>query len=304
MEKPVAFMSYAHRDNVNDALTTLREFLSQAVCLEIGEDFEIFQDSDDIGWGQDWKERIEQGIDEVTFLIPIITPSFFNSQYCREELKRFLDREKELNRHDLVLPIYYRDSRVLNDEVRRETDELAKEVHRHQYADWRSLRNEPFNSNRVKSTLERLARDIDNALDRVRTPIVEAGKSASAHNSGTPSLSQNRSLHAVEPTSLPGRQEGGKRVESATLGAVASINFRPRNDPQAAMEQVTDTDLELAEWLISTIRFHHARAEEQANMGQYERAIAIYSGAVGSILPVLESLVSITHQTLSGLEEA
>jgi hypothetical protein len=33
----------------------------------------------------------------VTLLIPIITPAFFHSPACREELTRFLERERSLN---------------------------------------------------------------------------------------------------------------------------------------------------------------------------------------------------------------
>src|SRR5215210_599924 len=121
MKKPVAFMSYAHRDNKDGRLSQLRERLSNEVSVRRGEDFEIFQDRDDIRWGQDWKERIEESIDEVTFLIPIVTPSFFRSKHCRNELKRFLDREQKLDRKDLVLPIYYIDTPLMDDEEKRQT---------------------------------------------------------------------------------------------------------------------------------------------------------------------------------------
>ena len=53
-------------------------------------------------------------------LIPILTPSFFNSEPCRAELEQFLEREKELGRNDLVLPLYYIDHPAFSDEVQRE----------------------------------------------------------------------------------------------------------------------------------------------------------------------------------------
>ncbi|PXF61383.1 MAG: hypothetical protein C4B59_03855 [Candidatus Methanogaster sp.] len=100
-------MSYVHSDDDRlGRLTQFRKDLSAEVQRQIGEEFSIFQDREDIRWGQNWKKRIEESIDEVTFLIPIITPSFFRSPYCRDELQRFLEREKELGRNDLVLPIY------------------------------------------------------------------------------------------------------------------------------------------------------------------------------------------------------
>ena len=161
-------MGYVTSDDRYERLTEFRERLSNEVRVQIGEEFSIFQDRKDILWGQNWKKRIEESLDEVTFLIPIITPSFFNSQYCRRELERFLEREKELKRDDLVLPIYYVDCPLLNDEEKRTEDKLAQAIFAHQYADWRDLRFEPFASPQVGRTLAKLAVQIRDALERVQ----------------------------------------------------------------------------------------------------------------------------------------
>ena len=166
--KPAAFMSYVHSDDEYGRLTEFRERLSYEVRVQIGEEFLIFQDRKDILWGQNWKKRIEESLDEVTFLIPIITPSFFNSPACSDELQRFLEREKELGRNDLVLPIYYVDCPLLNDEEKRAGDELAQVIAARQYADWRELRHEPFTSPQVGKTLAQLAVQIRDALERVQ----------------------------------------------------------------------------------------------------------------------------------------
>ncbi len=168
MDKPIAFFSYAHRDDQNGRLSKLREHLSAEVSVQTGADFEIFQDRLDIRWGQNWKERIETSLNEVVFLIPVITPSFFTSQSCRNELQQFLKREKDLDRNDLILPIYYVDSPLLNNAAKRATDELAQAVHAHQYVDWRKLRDKPWHTAIVKTTLTSLAVQIRDALDRVQ----------------------------------------------------------------------------------------------------------------------------------------
>ena len=105
---PKAFMSYVNLDDQheNGLITQFREHLSRAVRMQTGEAFEIFQDRKDIAWGQQWQERINGSLDATTFLLPIITPAFFRSDACREELERFLKREEELQRGDLILPIY------------------------------------------------------------------------------------------------------------------------------------------------------------------------------------------------------
>lgn len=162
----IAFMSYVRDDDKDGNLSKLCERLSDEVRMQTGEDFHIFQDRNDILWGQNWQERITASIDGATFLIPIITPSFFNSPACRDELQRFLLREKKLKRNDLILPIYYVDSPLLNDEARRADDKLAQAVASHQYADWRDLRFEPWTSPQVGKTLAGLAAQIREALER------------------------------------------------------------------------------------------------------------------------------------------
>jgi TIR domain len=142
---PVAFMTYLHRVDQHDRgrLTQLRERLEGEVQLYTGEDaFAIFQDRKDIRWGQQWKSRIVDSLNGITFLIPIITPGFFGSKSCREEVELFLERERELERSDLILPIYYIDYPDFNDEERHKHDPLMAEIAKHQYADWRDLRHE------------------------------------------------------------------------------------------------------------------------------------------------------------------
>ena len=83
-QKPAAFMSYVHADDKYGHITTFRERLADEVQVQAGIEFPIFQDRKDIHWGQNWRARIEGSLDEVTFLIPVITPSFFNSKHCRD----------------------------------------------------------------------------------------------------------------------------------------------------------------------------------------------------------------------------
>jgi F-box protein 11 len=186
---PAAFLSYVHDDDKYGHITKLRERLEDEVRMVVGVEFPIFQDRKDIQWGQNWKTRLEESIDEVTFLIPVITPSFFNSPHCRTELQRFLEREQKLGRSDLILPVYFIDAPLLNDEELRAEDELAQTIASRQYADWRELRFEPFTNPQVGKTLERLARQIRDALPRVhatKTPDAPARASAETQPAAPP----------------------------------------------------------------------------------------------------------------------
>jgi hypothetical protein len=54
--QPVAFLSYVHSDDKYGRLTEFRQYLSDEVRMQIGEEFPIFQDRD-IQWEQNWQER-------------------------------------------------------------------------------------------------------------------------------------------------------------------------------------------------------------------------------------------------------
>jgi hypothetical protein len=173
----LAFMSYVNVDDQHESgrLTQLRERLSSEVRIQTGAPFDIFQDRKDIAWGQQWQERINQSLDAVTFLIPIITPAFFRSEACRDELERFLKREEELGRDDLILPVYYVSCPALQDKAKREHDKLAQIIAARQYADWRELRLKPLSAVPVRKALAKMAEQIVAALERQqeRTPAPE-----------------------------------------------------------------------------------------------------------------------------------
>jgi hypothetical protein len=165
---PIAFLSYARIDDTYDQgkLTQLRNRLSLGVRVCTGKEFHIFQDRQDIQWGQPWVARLRESLEDVVFLIPIITPSFWGSEWCREELKLFLEREESLGRNDLILPIYYRTCKIFEDIDLLNQDELASSIHQRQMEDWRLLRGEPLDSPVVAEKIERMAEQIGNALSR------------------------------------------------------------------------------------------------------------------------------------------
>jgi cobaltochelatase CobT len=96
--EPSAFMSYVRSDDDHDdgRITKLRERLAGEVRMQTGKSFPIFQDRNDILWGQQWRSVIDDALSVVRFLIPIVTPSFFESEACRVEFNTFLARESLL----------------------------------------------------------------------------------------------------------------------------------------------------------------------------------------------------------------
>ena len=173
-KQPVAFLSYVHSDDEheNGGLTQFCKRLSAEVKMQTGEEFPIFQDRNDITWGQNWKERIENTLDEVTFLIPIITPSFFKSTPCRDEFKRFIEREKKLNRNDLILPVYYVSSDLIEIKEKCADDEIATIIASRQHVDWRNIRFEPPTAPEYGKRLAEIAIQIKKSLERVQLKVI------------------------------------------------------------------------------------------------------------------------------------
>lgn len=163
---PVAFMSYAHAGDAQEEqrLSHLREQLTREISIQIGEPFEILYDRQDMLWGRQWQLRIEGGHGAPTVLIPVITPAFFNSRECRHELEQFLQRERRLGRQNLVAPIYYFDSALLDNPFARARDSLAQTLATRSYVDWRALRFEPLTTPVANQQLSAIARLAASAL--------------------------------------------------------------------------------------------------------------------------------------------
>ena len=214
---PLAFMSYVNDDDkyANGKITQFREHLSRAMKAHSGKPFGIFQDKEDIKWGQQWQERINDALDATLFLIPIITPSFFNSSACRDELERFLKREEKLGRGDLILPVYYFDCPVLNDKEKLKQDTLAEIIAARQREDWRELRHHSFKTRKLSKALEKMARLIMEALEQ--------------------SQSEFSSINVVQPTGTPHPQKAEKYIKEP---ASTSNTFQSHSGAQRSTQEL------------------------------------------------------------------
>lgn len=162
------FMSYARRDDEHHGgyLTDFRRMLQGELEVQTGETVTIFQDREDILWGQVWHDRLNSGVDNATVLIPIITPSFFTSAECLRELRRFQKHEKELGRDDLIFPLYFIKSPLIEDEERRKDNDLAEVIASRQYKTWDRNRFKPVDSMEIREQIAELAEEIVAAFDR------------------------------------------------------------------------------------------------------------------------------------------
>lgn len=173
--EPSAFMSYVRNDDDHDGghITKFRERLEGEVRMQMGKRFPIFQDRNDISWGQQWKSVIHDALSSVRFLIPIVTPSFFESEACRFEFDTFLSREKLLGVPRLILPLYYVPCEQLEGDYPRGKDPIADVLKDRNWTDWREFRFRSFTDADVAATLARLAQTIRASIREIE-PMIAA----------------------------------------------------------------------------------------------------------------------------------
>jgi parallel beta-helix repeat protein len=228
--EPAAFMSYVRFDDEHDdgQLTTFQQRLSGEIRVQTGGPFMIFQDRNDIAWGQNWQQRIDETLDAVTLLLVIITPGLFRSPACRAEVTRFLERERELGRADLILPVYYVGAEEMDDPILREKDELAKVLTARQYVDWRELRFEPFTSPITRKAVAQLAaRMRDTFWQSPAPPTPTAGREQQTDRS---------------PTETAGKPDTTSRTTAKTEPPIRIVDAYGRGDFTTVGEAIRSAD--------------------------------------------------------------
>lgn len=65
---------------------------------------QIFYDKESIEWGDNWKDKILNGVKKAEFAIIVISENFFGREWTERELKELLSRQNR-NGQKLILPI-------------------------------------------------------------------------------------------------------------------------------------------------------------------------------------------------------
>ena len=92
------FISHANKDKVD----YVDELMTSLNKLKI----KIFYDKDSLEWGDNWKQRILNGVKESEFAIIVISENFFDREWTEKELNEFLNRQNR-NGQKIILPILH-----------------------------------------------------------------------------------------------------------------------------------------------------------------------------------------------------
>ena len=122
------FWSYVHKDDEaeDERISKLAKDVVDEYELLTGDTIELFLDKDGVGWGDEWRKKIDDHLESVEFFVPVMTPRYFKSPECRLELNQFVRRASQFGRLELLLPLYYVDVPLLNHDGPVEDDLLRR----------------------------------------------------------------------------------------------------------------------------------------------------------------------------------
>lgn len=203
----IAFLSYTRTDDEfhGGYITSFRKVLENAVHVVTGEKtFQVFQDVEGIVIGENWQKKLVDVIHRSSVLVPMVTPLFFNSKPCREEVTQFLDHEQSLERDDLILPIYFFTSARLEKEEEKAKDPLAVTLGQRQMFDWRERADIPLDQPAARKSMVELASQIAQRLDGLDTGArrrqrLRQGRCRRRHGGGRRCRRKRRGSRHVRP---------------------------------------------------------------------------------------------------------
>jgi CheY-like chemotaxis protein len=233
MSDATAVLSYTRKDDefFGGYITSFRKSLELAVHVVTGEEtFRLFQDIDGIVIGEQWQKKIAEVIDRSTFLIPMMSPLFFSSEPCREEVELFLAHEKTVTREDLILPVYFVESPRLEKPEERAKDRIAMELGKRERFDWREKATLPLQDSPARAAMLTLAQAIAKAIQRLAEPKPPVGHVAAAPPVEIPA--NVREAHRAGVEAIARRDTPGTptRRESPRERHVLWVDDQPNNN--------------------------------------------------------------------------
>jgi hypothetical protein len=182
------FLSYVRLDDKaeNGRIVQLSKDIADQFGLMSSSRLEIFVDKMAIGWGDDWRNRISEALNQGTFFIPIITPRYFESSACIWELQEFNSTAEALGLEALLKPILYIDFDDFNSE--EPSNEYVKMIKNYNFVSWTDLRFEDRDSGTYRRAVANLAKELMNS-----SQLVESRQLKVLPFSNPPSITDNSS---------------------------------------------------------------------------------------------------------------
>ncbi|RGE18868.1 toll/interleukin-1 receptor domain-containing protein [Leucobacter sp. wl10] len=230
------FISYAREDDAAFSFADpLKTTLKQLISGMSGRTAEVFLDRDDIPLGENWKEKIENGVRNSLVFVAVYTGNYLRREPCRDEFFLFLEQSRQLEVQTLLIPVVWLGFDSLLPEGE---DEISDYVRTHQAADFKEAWVEgtasaPFKRNvlKIAERVLQVTSQVEDTLAAKERDVVE------------------RSIQRASPQEVTEAQSGAS-------------NLSVRQDPDDEVEDEDDDGLfELSEMMNSDLQVMTREAE-------------------------------------------
>lgn len=185
----LGFLSHATADDddTNRSISALRGVIERRVHLHGGTGFVLLQDRVSIWWGDLWEETPEGAPGDAVFFLPVLTPQFFDGEWCRRETEAFLARV-ERGAKTQILPVYLvRDPRFETPGTRKR-HALRQRLSEYPCFDLRAYLVEGWAAPGALREIDRMARAIAEQVvqsEREQEVLAEVGPSSAPSVKGS-----------------------------------------------------------------------------------------------------------------------
>jgi len=125
----------------------------------------VFQDTHNIIPGDVFPEMISKEIEDSDVLIVLVSPAWFDSDWCRREFNLFTTKERALAQGPRMLPVLS----VHTPNIESPGDDaIAMELAKIQYSDWTKLRHEQWANTELRKSVDELVERVVELGTQVR----------------------------------------------------------------------------------------------------------------------------------------
>jgi len=294
-----AFWSYVHEDDdaMHGAIRRLAQHVQdEYAVLTGGPELDLFLDNAKIKWGDKWRSRIKEALEQTTFFIPIVTPRYFASKECLNELFGFAEQAEKLGLEGLIMPLYLVDVPAL--EARELSDPAVQLIADSQMKDWRTLRFLDETTQPYRLAIHELA-------DRLLEATREREKQGSVEPA--PASSDADDDEGPEPThpspSTPPTKASNEKNAPVAVAEMGTLELLAEGE--AAMPRITET-LNAISTEISSVGELATKAtteieQSDENGGGFKGRLTVANRLAKNLVDPADRLEQLTSQYMADL---
>jgi hypothetical protein len=174
------FVSYAHKDNDDGWITEFIEAIQREHTTQYEpQPFKIFIDNSEIRTMDDWEHRILGGLRNSKLMVVMLSPKYFESEYCRKEWKIYLEYELDkAMQGEGIATLYIQSVSAFEQDTGAEHNDWLMNLRRRQYMDlrkWHYSGSFSLKNPDIRPSLQKLEQDI--SLKLAKAERISSSKS-------------------------------------------------------------------------------------------------------------------------------